>query len=137
MRADALDTIHQGIPHDGEVGTLPSRLQIGIIRRDPPPLSHIHRPGRDAGALWGIMIVDPAVPEIERRIPEGAMEGLPCLEGRSIDGNRTPTAVVRMIAIVEIVFQAAEGGQHLRERPAHTAALLPEIKVFRNAPDGR
>jgi hypothetical protein len=136
-RPEELDTIHQGIHYDGEVGTLPRRLQIGIIRRDPPPVAHIHRPGRDAGALWGIMIVDPALPEIECCVPEGTMEGLPRRKGRSIDGNGTPTAVVRMIAIVKIVFQAAEGGQHLRERPAPTAALRPEIEIFGNAPDGR
>jgi hypothetical protein len=76
------------------------------------------------------MIVDPAISEIERRVPEVAMEWLPRLEGRSIDGNGTPTAMVRMIAIVGIVFQAVEGGQHLRERPALAAPLLPEIEIF-------
>src|SRR6266567_1832123 len=97
----------------------------------------MHRPGRDAGAFRSIVIVDPAVPEIERRVPKGAMERLPRLDGWSIDGNGPPTAVVRVIAEVTIIFQADESGQHLRERPARTAALLPEVKVVGYASDGR
>ena len=103
-RADALDTIHQGLPHDGEVEALPRRLQVGIIRRDAPPVAHVHGPGRDPGTLRRIMIIDPAVPESECRVVEGPMEGLPRRDGRAIDGNGPPTAVVRESAEVQIVF---------------------------------
>jgi hypothetical protein len=50
------------------------------------------------------MIIGPAVPESERRVAEGVMEGLPRRDGRAINGNGPPTAVVRESAEVQIVF---------------------------------
>ena len=131
-----LNAVDQSLADNCEVGPTTRWLEVGVIGRDPLLVAQIHRPGGHPAAPRSIVVVGPAIPERERRVPDGEMERWPHVECGARHGKWTAAAVMGLIAKVEIVFQAVERGQHVRKRPARTAQLGPAVVVFGDPANG-
>ena len=85
------DPVHEGVAEDGEVGTTACRLEIAVIGRAPAGTA-VHGVGETpvlSGALWSS---GPGIAQVQRRRPEGAVEGPHWSMGARYTGMGPPRA---------------------------------------------
>ena len=74
----------------------------------------IHCPGRYTRTLRRVVIVRPPVAKLKGCGAESLINSSPLLDGGTINRNGAATAMIRCITTIDVIFQADEGGKHLR-----------------------
>jgi hypothetical protein len=122
--------MHQRAGDNLEVGSLRSRLQIGLRRARPPASAAGLLAPADAVAGTGRKIVDIRAvfePEFLGSLDDGPAHRRPLAHRR---GSQKPARAVRLACVSLPVFGPFEIGQHVVPAPAAIAELRPIIEVF-------
>jgi hypothetical protein len=107
------DPVHEGVTKDGEIGTTARGLEIAVIRRHAPACAAVHGVGGDSGAVRRVVVLCPGIPQVQRRRPEGAVEGPPLFDECSVHRDWSSAPMVRCLGEVEVILKLAKSREHL------------------------
>jgi hypothetical protein len=99
-----LHAIHQCVAANREIGALARRFQIAIVRGHAGSSTAVHRPRRDPGTVWGIVVLGPPIAQLKCSGAEGTIHDAPLVKRGAIDWDRATATVIRSITKIDITF---------------------------------
>jgi len=117
-------------PND-QVGAGAAGFKVGVIGRDPPAVAPGERPPADSRCIGRVVIVAFGVAELSERGAYGLVDWCQLIKGQPGQWDRPPFPVQLVAAVVDVVLDRTEGGQHLGPAPAvPTQLITPTLVVI-------